>query len=141
MESEFLKDVKDLHEAFSIHVKKDVERRSILVLASEENDGKRYVQTSVIGRNDKIVALLLAFLSDKDYGYIRKCVANYLLHSSKKPLRRLSAVMFCFELVWLCVLLWMWYLIGWSEGLNTFISNALLTLWATFITFYGWKKF
>lgn len=41
MKSEFLQDVKDLHEAFSIHVDKDPKNRSIIVLATDNVDGKK----------------------------------------------------------------------------------------------------
>lgn len=141
MKSEFLQDVKDLHEAFSIHVDKDPKNRSIIVLATDNVDGKKMMQMSIIGSNVEIADSLLNFLGDKEHEGIRRLVTGVLSKKDNKSLRRISAIMFFVQLAWLCVLVWIWHFVGWSEWANSFISNVLLMIWGLFITFRGWKRF
>lgn len=96
---------------------------------------------SIIGSNVEIADSLLNFLGDKEHEGIRRLVTGVLSKKDNKSLRRISAIMFFVQLAWLCVLVWIWHFVGWSEWANSFISNVLLMIWGLFITFRGWKRF
>lgn len=135
MESEFIKDLKDLSSAFEMHIKADEgQQRSIIVIGKDKNK----VFTQTCGTNLNLLEGLSSFmLNESDEDWVRYAVDYYQKHHllTKKDLRFgwVSFVMMFVMLVLLAVVCALWQLgiltISEAVGNIAFLIYVIIYVW------------
>ena len=124
MESELLKDVDSLHEAFRIHVNGDPDNRSVLVLAQDMEDGELKVKISCCGKTRNIVDCILMFLEEDENKSLADAVAAHFRRKDR-TLKRMAMWVFFISLGWLIFLVW-FYFTGMGVGLTLSVLPLFL---------------
>lgn len=136
MESELLKDVDSLHEAFRIHVNGDPDNRCVLVLAQDMEDGVPRVKLSCNGKANNIVDCILMFLEEDENKSLADAVAAHFRRKDR-TLKRMATWVFFIALGWLIFLVWFYFLSEYGDGSwIDFVGSAILPAWAMGCTGY-----
>lgn len=136
MESELLKDVDNLHDAFRIHVDGDPDNRSVLVLAQDKEDGEAKVMISCCGNANNIVDCILMFLENDNNKSLADAVAAHFLRKDR-TLKRMAMWTFFISLGWLIFLVWFYFLSEYGDGSwIEFVGVAIIPAWAMVSTGY-----
>lgn len=136
MESELLKDVDSLHEAFRIHVNGDPDNRCVLVLAQDVEDGEQKVLINCLGKANNIVDCILTFLEVDEYKSLADAVAAHFRRKDR-TLKRMAMWVFFISLGWLIFLVWFCFLSEYEDGSwIEFVGAAIIPAWAMASTGY-----
>ena len=130
MESELLKDVDRLHEAFRIHVDADKENRSVLVLASDKEDGERKMVISCCGMASNVADDILQFLEEGENKSMADAVAEFFAKKDR-TLKRMSMWVFFMSLAWMLFLVWFYFFFEYGDGdWIEFLGASICPGWA-----------
>lgn len=136
MESELLKDVDSLHEAFRIHVNGDPDNRCVLVLAQDVEDGEPKVMMSGCGKENNILDCILMFLEVDENKSLADAVAAHFRRKDR-TLKRMATWVFFISLGWLIFLVWFYFLSEYGDGSwIEFVGSAIIPAWAMGSTGY-----
>lgn len=143
MESEFLKDLKDLSAAFEMHIKEDEDQRSIIVIGTD----KSKVFTQVCGTGMTLMEGLASFLmneSDKDWlrfavGYYQK---EHLLSKKERKFGWFSLVMMFVVLFGLAIVcsLWLLGVLATIEAISNIAFLIYVVIYICWTNWGIWKK-
>lgn len=136
MESELLKDVDSLHEAFRIHVNGDPDNRCVLVLAQDVEDGEPKVMMSGFGKENNILDCILMFLEVDENKSLADAVAAHFRRKDR-TLKRMTTWVFFISLGWLIFLVWFYFLSEYGDwSWIEFVGFAIIPAWAMASTGY-----